>query len=67
MGRNMLYYYWIDGKEETVTTSTAKKLDVYSYPEYILVDKEGKIVYRDGFSLNTDRTVDEFLKLIGEE
>ena len=57
--------YWLDRKEQETLISTIRKLDIGAYPTYLIIDKFGKIVYKDSSSLKTQEAIDFFLNIIG--
>jgi thiol-disulfide isomerase/thioredoxin len=54
------------GEERKITTSMLSKLNIQSFPTYLIVDKTGKIVYKNNNSKNTQEAIDFFMDLINK-
>ena len=55
---------WVGDKDKVGTTSITYKLDIKSFPIYLIIDNTGKIAYKRGGSYNTQTAIDFFMKLI---
>lgn len=55
---------WLSSEESKISTSIIKKLNIAAFPTYLIVDKEGKIVYKEKSMYKTDEAIDFFLNLI---
>ena len=56
---------WNDFSTRKSLSSVHGKLLVESFPTYMIVDKDGKIVYKDTSMFKTQEAVGQFMKLIG--
>jgi len=57
---------WIHGKEKIFNESIIEKLNILSYPTYIIIDNKGKIVYKENSSFKTKDAIDFFMNLINK-
>ena len=57
---------WLLGKEPLITKSIFEKLNISSFPTYLIVDNKGKIVYKENSTKNTEIAMAYFMYLIGE-
>lgn len=55
--------FWTNYKDQTVYSSIQNKFHVEQYPTYVILDKEGRIIYKGS---KTQDAIDFFLKIIGE-
>jgi len=55
---------WHSTKEQNITTSIIKKLNINAFPTYLIIDNTGKIVYKEDNSKNTQGAIAFFEELI---
>ena len=55
---------WHSIKEQNISTSIIKKLNINAFPTYLIIDKTGKIVYKEDNSKNTEGAIAFFEELI---
>lgn len=57
---------WLNNEEGKVSTSIIKKLNIQAFPTYLIVDNEGKIVYKEKSMYKTDEAIDFFLDMVNK-
>lgn len=57
---------WLSNEESKISTSIIKKLNIQAFPTYLIVDKEGKIVYKEKSMYKTEEAIDFFLDMINK-
>jgi len=55
---------WLNGKEDNNTTSIIKKLNIVAFPTYLIIDNNGKIIYKESSIGKTQEAIDFFIDLI---
>lgn len=58
--------FWVDKKDYKNIESTIQKLNILAYPTYVIIDKSGRIVYKEESMFKTEEAFDFFLNLIKE-
>lgn len=57
---------WFSRDDCRPVNSILKKLNIPSFPTYLIINKEGQIVYKQNSSFKTEEAIDFFLKMINK-
>jgi thioredoxin-related protein len=55
---------WDDYDKRQILSSNYRKINIRSFPTYVIVDRTGEIVYKEGGKI--EKAIDFFINLISE-